>query len=200
MSPLLMTTDDRVSNLMFLLTLTPLAACSVGGEPPPNTSGPPTVDPTVAGDGTTTGPSGDSDTRAESTSTSGVEGPESTDGPGPGPDVTTDDPPASTTSPVECENPAPPMIPQQIGQACLDYGSLNNECFYGGSLAPECLYLYQAYCQYYIDNSAMMYGPDCAMANEEFLTCLSQLSCQVLSDATQDCPNEQAALNELCID
>jgi hypothetical protein len=198
-----MTTDDRLANLMFLLTLTPSAACAVGGEPPPNTSGPPTVDPTAEGDGTgstSAAPSDDTDTGADSNaSTSGVDGPASTDGPGPGPDVTTDDPPASTTSPVECENPAPPMIPQEISQACLDYGSLNNECFYGGSLAPECLYLYQAYCQYYIDNSAMTYGPDCAMANEEFIACLSQLSCEVLSDAMEDCPNEQMLAYQACM-
>jgi hypothetical protein len=190
-----MTTEDRSSNLMFLLTLSSVAACATGGSDP-STSSPPFVDPTTGGDDTASSGSSGGDT---SIATSGVDGPSPTDGPNPGttegPTATTE-PPGETTAGAQCEG-TPPAV-GQIHYACIDYIYLSNECYYDGDWPMECVEIYEAYCQAFLDELAMTYGETCVMADIELLVCLSQLSCAAFADDTPDCPEQQMFFDKAC--
>jgi hypothetical protein len=196
-----MATDDRLTNLMFLLSFSPLAVgCSVGGVSTTTSSGP-VVDPTTGGDDDdddddTASATASAETSAADTSTSGVvdEGPSMTEDDGP---YMTDGGTYMETGDYECMG-MPPMGVGMIGPLCMQYVGHYNDCFYGGMQAPYCVAIYEAMCQSYVDTSYMMYGPYCAMAIEEAFTCITQIPCPQLMDMTDDCVQEFMFLGQAC--
>jgi len=193
-----MATDERLTNLMFLLSLPSLAIGCAGGGVSTTLQGPPVVDPTT-GDDDDDDDDDDETASAETagadTGTSGVvdDGPPPmTDG---GPTPMTDDG-EETIGGYECMG-MPPMV-DMIGPLCIQYVAHYGDCFYGGMQPPFCVAIYEAYCQSYIDSSYQMYGPYCAMAIEEVYTCLSQVPCPQLMDETGDCVPQFMAVDEAC--
>jgi hypothetical protein len=189
-----MLTDDRLANLMFLLSFPSLAVgCAVGGESM-TTQGPPVIDPTTGGDDEDEATSSGSGGSRGDTS-GGADAPGTTDDDGP---MTTTMPPAdSTTGEYVCMG-MPPML-GPVGPICMQYIAHYNDCFYGGMQPYECVLIYEAYCQYDIDSSAMMYGQDCGTAVEELYVCLSQLPCEQIMDEMDDCPEQFAIIDMACV-
>lgn len=195
-----MTTDERLHHLSFLLTCSSLAiGCAVGDEPT-TTSLPPMVNPTNADDTDDTGD--DTVSPPEGSEGPGVTS-DGADAPGTSDDAasgsTTDEPYGDTTGGVAplCMGMAPPMV-AQIGPICMQYVAHYNDCWNGGMQPPECVYFYEAYCEYSIANNTAMYGPDCGMAYEDLFVCLTQTSCQQLDDMLPDCLAQEEAIDELC--
>lgn len=177
-----MTFDERASNLLFLLTLPLALGCPGTEEDDDDTGG------TPAGS-TTTAP-------GEDTGTSTTDGTSATDGAStlPPADSTTTEP--VDTSDYSCDDLMPPMPMGPISPVCMQYSALTVECYDGD---PACIAIYEAYCQYTIEYSTMAFGEACGMAYEEFLACLSQLTCEQVTDDAEDCPDELMALDMVCM-
>jgi hypothetical protein len=203
-----MLTDDRASNLLFLLTLPLAIGCATGDEDTTSTSLPPVVNPTNGSDfdtGTGTSEGGqDGNTSSSNPSTSSADGPSMTTQPA---DDTSDGPYSDSgyatgydtgyaTAGYSCGELMPPMVAGPISPTCMQYGALANECYFGGD--PACLGAMEAYCQYSIEYGTNAYGPNCGMAYEELYACLSQLSCQQLGDKTEDCPQQFSLIQMAC--
>jgi hypothetical protein len=178
-----MTIDDRFTNLVFLLTMAPLAGCPAGDDTSTSDTN---SNPTTADMPTSTGPA--TDTTAE-----GTDGPATTMNV----DTTTDEPTGGTTAEFMCDE-EPPAV-GAIDPVCTAYVDLYNECYARGSLPQECVDLYAAYCQYDIDYGTTTYGEACGMAYAEFYSCLSQLSCEAVLDDVDDCPDELMAIDTACV-
>lgn len=194
-----MTTDERLHHLSFLLTFSSLAVACAVGEEPTSTSVPPVVNPTNGddtGDEDTASPPDDSD--GPGVTTDGADAPGTSDD---GPGTTTDEPYGDTTTggigPL-CNGMAPPMV-AMIGPICMQYVAHYNDCWNDGGQSPECVYFYEAYCEYAIQDNTAMYGPDCGMAYEDLFACLSQIPCPQLDDMLPDCVPQEEAINELCL-
>lgn len=203
-----MTPVDRNSNLLFLLSLTPLAAAGCPGD-----------DSGTSGAGTGTASTGGTTGSATSPATDG--GTMANDGSGTGAGTsagttnattaaTTDATTAATTAAtgdtgdssgtsggLDCSAIPLPKV-GMIGETCQDYTNLINDCDYMGAFPQDCVDLYEAYCQYYIESYEMNYGKACGAAVDEYLACLSDLSCEEFGDATPDCPEEGAAVEMEC--
>jgi hypothetical protein len=200
-----MITDERLQHLSFLLSFPALAIASAVGDEPEGTSFPPVVDPTNDDDTDDTNDDTDDtastpdDSEGPGVTTDGADAPGTSDDAGPG--TTTDEPYGETTSgdiPVLCDGMAPPMV-GMIRPTCIQYVGHYNDCWHGGMQAPECVYFYEAYCEYSIQNNAMMYGMACGAALEEFLACLSQVPCPQLADDQPDCVFESDEFDDLCM-
>jgi hypothetical protein len=174
------TKDTRVQNLLFLLTAAPLGvACVIsddgGTDTEAATSSNPTTNP-----GTTETPA--TDTSAASAET--TMGPVSTDEQG------TTEPPADTT-----EGPADSTTGSiDIPPACQSYGDAIEACFagYGADAAASCANYHMTYSD--------TYGPECVTAYEDYLACLSALSCDdLMMDPDTVCVPEQDALGMACM-
>lgn len=79
-----------------------------------------------------------------------------------------------------------------IPPVCKAYGAKIAECYgprYAGMTEQYCAISLMAY---------EMYGADCVKAFEDFLACLSGLSCEVLMSDMPFCEAEGAALNGAC--
>lgn len=199
-----MLNDDRASNLLFMLTLPLAIGCATGDEDTTSTSLPPVVNPTNGNDDDTGTSEGGQDSNTSSnpvTSTSSADGPSMTTQPA---DDTTEGPYSDSgyndtgyaTAGYTCGELMPPMVAGPISPACMQYGALANECYFGGD--PACLGAMEAYCQYSVEYGTNMYGPSCGMAYEELYACLSQLSCQQLGDKTEDCPQQFSVIQMAC--
>jgi hypothetical protein len=198
--------DARHRDHLFLLGLAPLAlACSVGvpDDGPSFTSTPPS---TPSG-----GDAADDDT-GEGTGGSSAEG--DTAGPDDGMSVsvsasvgdddTTSDGSASMSASVsvsvsvgdESTSYDYTSGPMPGGYGCEAYGYLFAACYYGGdpmmaaNLTMSCEQLLQYYQNYY--------GPACAMAFEDSLACLTQLSCQQIPMYQNFCQAEAQAFSVAC--
>lgn len=198
-----MAANERLSNLMFLLGLAPLAAgCSGddgGGDTGLTTASTMTTMTTMSG--TTATGDGSGDAGSAPTDASAEDGPEPTTSPmdgtdGPG---ATDDGPGTTddggTGEPDCSDPEMPMNPPSA--ACQAYTDLLNECDYRGTLSMECIDYYNAYCQYESEAFGMV-SPACATAYEDFLTCLSALTCEELETETA-CGTEGMTFETECM-
>lgn len=193
-----MLVDDRASNLLFLLSL-PLAVGCATGDESDATSLPPVVDPTTDGGGDDPEPTTSEPVDGTDGNTSSADGPGmTTDAP---PGTTTDEPYGYTTGYVEptggydCPGTMPPMV-GPISPSCSQYAAVTNECYFGGE--PGCLPVAEAYCQYALDYNASMYGPACGQAYEEMFVCLSQLTCELLTDDMPDCVEQFAVIDTAC--
>jgi hypothetical protein len=191
-----MVRDDRASNLMFLLSLPLLAAACPGGgegeESTNNTSVDPTTDAdTGPGETSTSNGNGATNTSNGSAETGTSETPVET-----GTSETPVDTGDNTTGEDDCGDLPPLMGP--ISQACIDRVIKNNEC-YGGP-PSDCVMLSAAYCQFHIEQYAMLYGEACGVAFEEFYACLSMLTCEELDDPTpRACAEQFMALEMSCV-
>jgi hypothetical protein len=186
-----MSLDDRLTNPMFLLSLTPLAtACPAGDDT--SSDGPTTSQPTP--NVPTTG----GETEQPQTAT-GMDGTGTGTTAEPGTTGTTVDPDTTageTTAGLMCDERPPPV--DEIDPACVAFNEQYNECYYDGMLPQECIDLYTAYCQAELADSIMEYGEMCGMAIVEFYTCLTQLSCQELRMTEEPCPAEIMAVDMAC--
>ncbi len=196
-----MAANERLTNLMFLLGLAPLAAgCpgdDGGGDTGLTTASTMTTmggTTNVSGDGTGDDGTGPGDASA---SASAEDGPEPTTSSMD--DTAGDDAPGATddggsdTGTIDCSEPPPtPMGP--ISAACQGYTAKFDECY---GLTMECLVYYDAYCQYTLE-AAAMYGAACGMATEELLTCLSSLTCEQFAAET-GCDAEVMAQQTACM-
>lgn len=188
-----MTSDDRLGNLMFLLSIAPLAAgCPGGDDTTGDTTGPtPTTSPTTT-------PTTDQTTGPEPmTTTMGMESTDGTTASTVDPDTTAGE---ETTAGdmLFCEYTEPPMV-GEINPVCLEYANQYNECYYYGKLPQVCVDFYAAYCQYGIDYAIMEYGEACGTAVVDLYACLTALSCEELNEMKDPCPAEFMAVEMACM-
>lgn len=203
--------DARHRDHLFLLGLAPLAlACSVGvpDDGPSFTSTPPSTPP---------GDDAADDDTAEGTGTGGGTADGGTMGDGPddgmsasvsvsvGDDTTSG---ASESASMSASVSVSVSVgeegtsydytsgPMPGGYGCEAYGYLFAACYYGGdpmmaaSLTMSCEQLLQYYQSYY--------GPACAMAFEDALACLTQLSCQQIPMYQNLCQAEAQGVSAAC--
>lgn len=186
-----MTSDDRLTNLMFLFALAPLGtACDPGGGDTTTTSGASTGPGTTTGPGSTSTP-GDTSTGPGTTTMMA----DSSTGPVTGSSTTDPDP---TGEPINCEPKGKPPKVGEIDPACSAYNDLVNECFFDGGLPAECTELYNVYCQYYLEGAVYEYGEECGAAYAAYLDCLSQLTCKELRTGDVACADQVAAIEMAC--
>jgi hypothetical protein len=202
--------DARHRDHLFLLGLAPLAlACSVGvpDDGPSFTSTPPSTpsggdaadDDTGTGTGTGGG-SADGDTNGGpddgmSVSVSVSVGDDTTSG-------ASSDASASMSASVSVSVGEEGTTydytsgPMPGGYGCEAYGYLFAACYFGGdpmeaaNLTMSCEQLLEYYQSYY--------GPACAMAFEDALACLTQLSCQQIPMYQNFCQAEAQGVSAAC--
>ncbi|MCH9681659.1 MAG: hypothetical protein K0V04_09520 [Deltaproteobacteria bacterium] len=183
--------EDRLTNLMFLMTLGPLAAgCPGDDSTPSNTSVAPTsgTNPTTTGgmaDSTSGGAMATSDASTSSNADSTSGGPGTTEGPS-----------DTTGKVIDCE---PEKVKGPINQVCIDYAAQLVDCYPEDPVSPECAEAYQTYCQASIEFGEMEYGAACSMAFIDFIACLSQLSCEEFVNKTDECMTEGDAVDAACM-
>ncbi len=131
----------------------------------------------TGGTSTANGTTGDTPTSSGTGSATGSTG-DATTGDATTGDSTTGD---STTGGVE----TPP--------ACVSYGAKVTECYDMGAgvMAAK-------YCADALMNYEASYGPDCVQAYEEFLVCLSALSCAEFTGPDPVCVDQSDALDVAC--
>jgi hypothetical protein len=125
--------------------------------------------------------------------------PSVTTGPGPQPTTAADDaasflfmpdvgpitsPTTAETSDVTTEPPPPPS------EVCQAYSVLITECY-----DPETGEAAFGYCADYLEYLEQ-YMPECVPAFEDFMVCISALSCRELQNGGQDCEMELQKLQE----
>ncbi len=188
-----MTTEDRLTNLMFLMTLAPLAAGCPGDDAGTNNT---SFNPTPSGM-TTTGSATTTTGGPGNMNTTGAESGEATVGTPPNEDTTDAIPPDDTTAGdtegVMCPEPTP--VKGEIEPSCVAYGELLSECYYAGQWPQECIDGYANYCQEQLNESDMA----CAMALIDFNVCLSQLTCEQLTGKDPQCEAEEMAFDMACV-
>ncbi|MCX4244245.1 hypothetical protein [Paraliomyxa miuraensis] len=187
-----MASEDRSSNLLFLLSLSPLmAGCPAGDD---------TASSETSGTPTTTGPvttTEDDSTGMPTTTASSMEG----TGTGSTTMATTDpdttEGSEETTEGLVCEGELPPLM-GEVDPLCVAFNEQYNECYYDGTLPQECVDLYAAYCQYYLEYAIMEYGEACGTAYLDFYTCLTALTCEELESMEDPCAKQITALDAAC--
>jgi hypothetical protein len=189
--------SDRVSDLLFLLSLSGLAAgCSKGVSG--NNGAPFGSLPMPNDDETDTEPDGPVEDDDRDGSTSGSDSSITTDPSGPGtsgPAETTTglSGPGSTGFPEGSSSGA--SGPATTTGMSSDSSSTGNACADYGYWAADC-YGYddgQAFCYYVIDYHDYYYGPGCAAAVEEYFACVSTQNCGMIG-----CNAESTAIQNSC--
>jgi hypothetical protein len=175
------TRDTRVQNLLFLLSAAPLGvACIITDDGTTDTEAA-TSTPTTGG-GTTETPGTDT---VVATDTGTSEGPVSTDDRG----ETTETPADTTMTPEDTTTGGGDIPP-----ACASYGDAIEACFagYGADAAASCANYHATYTE--------NYGAECVAAYEDFLACLSALTCEeLMMDPADVCVAEQDAQAMVCV-
>jgi len=77
--------------------------------------------------------------------------------------------------------------------ACEAYGAIVTYCYDPVSGAQA-----EMYCDQYQMYLSMMYGPACVMAFEDFVVCLSTLTCPEFMGGMAVCVAEEAAFAAAC--
>jgi hypothetical protein len=176
------TSDTRVQNLLFLLMAAPLGvACVITDDG--------TTDTEASTRGTTEGTGSTTET-PPGTDTVVVTGTaESTTADDRG-DSTTETPADTTMTPADSTTTGGGDIPP----ACVAYGDAIEACFagYGADAAASCANYHATYNE--------NYGAECVAAYEDFLACLSMLTCKELEmDPDTVCVAEQDAQAMACV-
>ncbi|MCH9686925.1 MAG: hypothetical protein K0V04_36155 [Deltaproteobacteria bacterium] len=190
--------EDRSTNLMFLMTLAPLAVGCTGGDTTtsstfnPVPGGMTAAAMTTTGMGTGGGPAGDPSPDPTTEGHSGA----ATVGTPPPADSTGDSPPpedtvGGETDGLDCE---PIPVDGEIEPSCIAYGELLSECYYGGDWPQECIDAYASYCQQFLGESDMA----CAAALIDYNVCLSQLTCEQLMGKEPQCEAQATAFEAAC--
>lgn len=177
------TRDTKLQNLLFLLSAAPLGmGCIItsdddGGDSGNNTT---TGSPATGDTGTTT------DAPGESTAAATDDRGETTEAP-----ADTTDAPADTTAADDTTDGGVEVPP-----LCATYGDVIEGCFAGyGEIAAE-------QCAYFLADYTASYGDACAAAFEEYITCLSGLTCkelEVKDMVPAACEDEDAAIETECV-
>lgn len=171
------TRDTRFQNLLFLLSAAPIGmGCIITGgddtgETEAATANPTTNDPQT---GTTAG--ADTDDPPATGGMTGSTGPVADSSTGPGADSET----GVTTGGIEL----PP--------ACATYADAITNCYDDAAGAAAGQYCAETF-EYY----EMNYGAECITAYEDWLACLSALTCEELM-GKEVCPDQGAALETAC--
>lgn len=88
--------------------------------------------------------------------------------------------------------------PPPGGTGCQAYGYLLASCYYGGD--PAMAANFTSNCEALLSYYQMYYGPACAMAFEDAVACLSQLSCQQIPMYGNGvCDAEAQAMGMACV-
>ena len=179
------TRDTRVQNLFFLLSAAPLGVGCVIADDGETDTAVTTVNP----------PTTEGDTEAATTTSTGTPSTESVGETTVGP-VSTDDR-GETETTVTPEDTT--MTPDDttagidIPPACQTYGEAIEACFagYGEYAATSCANYHAMYTE--------SYGAECIAAFEEWLACLSGLSCEDLGmEEPEACAKQTMARDTAC--
>jgi hypothetical protein len=174
------TRDTRFQNLLFLLSAAPIGlGCVIAGDDAETgvaTENPTTENPTA---GTTE--TAETDTPM-TTGMTGSTGPVADTGStGPGADTSTGPGAETTTGGVE----VPP--------ACATYADLVTMCYDAEAGAGAASYCADAFANYEAN-----YGAECVAAFEDWLACLSALTCEEFTGAEPVCADQSGALETAC--
>lgn len=86
--------------------------------------------------------------------------------------------------------------PMPGGYGCEAYGYLFAACYYGGD--PMAAAGFTMSCEQLLEYYQSYYGPACAMAFEDALACLTQLSCQQIPMYQNLCQAEAQGVSAAC--
>lgn len=175
------TRDTRFQNLLFLLSAAPIAlGCVITGDDT-DTEGA-TENPTSGNvTGSTTG-TAETDTPM-TTGMTGSTGPVADTGSsGPGVDTGSSGPGAETTT-------GGGVIPE----SCSTYADLVTMCYDAEAGASAATYCAEAFAAY-----EASYGAECVAAFEDWLACLSALTCEEFTGADPVCADQATALETAC--
>jgi hypothetical protein len=174
------TRDTRVQNLLFLLSAAPLGlGCVIGGDGETDTEAA-TEAPTTETPGTTESP-GTTETPGDTTETPS----DTTETPS----DTTETPSDTTVTPDDTTTGG-----ATVPEACVPYADLFTMCYdekMGAAQAANCAELFANY--------EMYYTAECVTAYEEWLACISALTCDVLTGEDAFCEETDAAISAACV-
>jgi hypothetical protein len=177
------TRDTRVSNLLFLLTAAPLGvACVITDDGDTDTIADTSTNPTTT-NGTTAGET--EGATAESTVTPPGETTET-------PSETTETPSETTEGPGDTT--AGSTDGGELPPICTTYGDQITECYMDEKAGASAA----MYCGEVIAGYEKAYGAECVTAFEEFLACLSALTCEEFTGADPVCEEQNMALETAC--
>ncbi len=175
------TRDTRVQNLLFLLSAAPIGlGCVITGDDGETDAA--TTAATTNADTGETDPTAAATTEQTTAMTTAMTG-DTTEGPA----DTTEGPADTTEGPGETTGGTEPRI-------CLTYGDQITECYMdekAGAAATE-------YCAEILAAYEKTYGPDCVAAFEDYLACLSALTCEEFTGPDPVCEKEGTAIETAC--
>ncbi len=175
------TRDTRVQNLLFLLSAAPIGlGCVITGDDGDTDA--------ATSAATTNATSGETDPTAATTPmTTAMTSSATGDSTGT-PADSTGTPADSTGTPPETTGG--PVVPE----ICTTYGDQITECYMdmrAGAAAAE-------YCAEVIAGYEAAYGAECVAAFEDFLACLSALTCDEFTGADPVCTEQSMAIETAC--
>lgn len=174
------TRDTRFQNLLFLLSAAPIGlGCVIAGDDAE--TGVATENPTTENPTSTT-ETAETDTPM-TTGMTGSTGPVADSGSsGPGVDTGSSGPGAETTT-------GGGVIPE----SCSTYADLVTMCYDAKAGAAAASYCADAFTNYEAN-----YGAECVAAFEDWLACLSALTCEEFTGADPVCEEQATALETAC--
>jgi hypothetical protein len=178
------TRDTRVQNLLFLLAAAPLGVgCVITGDDGDTEATPTTTTPTTdATAGETDPTAGTTVTPSDSTTMT--------------PSDTTETPADSTTLPPEdtTEGPDDTTTGGTVPASCAAYADLVTMCYDEKAGATTAMYCAETLAYY-----EMNYGAECVTAYEDYLACLSALTCKMLTGKDPLCEEEFMMVETICV-
>lgn len=172
------TKEPRVQNLLFLLSAAPLGMGCIIVSDDTDTDAV-TTTPTTS---PTTGETDDPTAATEPMTTSATG--ETTETPS---DTTAADTTVGPSDTTSADTDEPPSA------GCQAYADLVTECYMDKAAGDATLNYCNEQTTYY-----EMYGPECLGAFEDFIACLSALSCEMLMGKEPICEAELEAVNTTC--
>lgn len=173
------TKEPRVQNLLFLLSAAPLGmGCIIVSDDTDTDATPTTVTPT-----STPGETDDPTTATTDAMTTSATG-ETTETPS---DTTAADTTVGPSDTTSADTDEPPSA------GCQAYADLVADCYMDQAAGDATLNYCNEQTTYY-----EMYGPECLSAFEDFIACLSALSCEMLMGAEPVCEAELEAVDTTC--
>lgn len=177
------TRDTRFQNLLFLLSAAPIGlGCVITSDDTTSDTEAATENPTTGTPSTTT--------EAAETDTPMTTGMTSSTGP-------VADSGSSDTGPVADSGTAgtgpEPTTGGDVPPACAAYGDAVTLCYDAEAGASAASYCAEAFANY-----EMNYGAECVAAFEDWLACLSALTCEELTGADPVCADQSGALETAC--
>lgn len=176
------TRDTRFQNLLFLLSAAPIGlACVITDDGGTDTEAA-TENPTTGTPSTTTEAETDTPMTTGMTSSTGPVADSGSSDTGPVADSGT----AGSTGPE-------PTTGGDVPPACAAYGDAVTLCYDAEAGAAAASYCAEAFANY-----EMNYGAECVSAFEDWLACLSALTCEELTGADPVCADQSGVLETAC--